>query len=263
LIAGRVEEAEIRSEGAYLGNWLEDSYSFLFFHQPSDRAIRDVLRRRPDLTLVDEYHFSYEEWQGGDLGPLTVGDLVIVPPWTDAPLETGKRRVLLDPGVVFGNGLHPTTRDCLRAVNHLRHGSHFERVLDLGTGTGVLALAAAVWGASRVFAVDLNPLCARTARKNVQLNGLADRIIVKEGKAEDFTDEPADLVVANMHYEVVKQLLTSGCFCDKRWCIISGMMRSQAREIKGELERGGVEVIREWDHEMTWFTFLGKGSELE
>ena len=261
LIAGKVEETENRSEEAYLGNWLEDAHSFLFFGRPSEEAIRRVLRRRPDLTLVDEYHLSYEQWQGGDISPVMVGDLVIAPPWEEIRGETGKRKIVLDPGVVFGNGLHPTTQDCLRALNHLRHGSRFAEVLDLGTGSGVLALAAAAWGASWVLAVDLNPLCVKTARNNVNLNGLADRVVVKEGRAEDFSDEPADLVVANIHYEVTKHLLSSGGFRKKRWCIISGMMRSQAREIRGELERSGVELIREWDHEMTWFTFLAKGEK--
>ena len=169
------------------------------------------------MTLVDEYHFSYEQWQGGAVSPVKVGDLVIAPPWEDIPCGTGKRKIVLDPGVVFGNGLHPTTRDCLRALNHLRHGSRFAGVLDFGTGSGVLALAAAAWGASRVLAVDLNPLCVKTARNNVNLNGLEDRVVVKEGRAEDFSDEPADLVVANIHYEVMKHLLTSGCFREKKW----------------------------------------------
>jgi ribosomal protein L11 methyltransferase len=263
LIAGKVEETEICSEEAFLGNWLEDAHSFLFFGRPSDEAIQGILRRRPDLTLVDEYHLSYEQWQGGDVSPVKVGGLVIAPPWEEIRGETGKRKIVLDPGVVFGNGLHPTTRDCLRALNHLRRGSRFAAVLDLGTGSGVLALAAAAWGASRVLAVDLNPLCVKTARKNVDLNGLADRVVVKEGRAEDFSDEPADLVVANIHYEVTKHLLCSGGFRNKRWWIISGMMRSQAREIKGELERIGAELIREWDHEMTWFTFLAKSRSIK
>ncbi len=258
LIAGEVEEEEICAEEAYLGNWLEDAHSFLFFDRRSDEAIREILRKRPDLTLLDEYCLSYEQWQGEDVRPLKIEGFVIAPPWEDIPNEPGNRRIILDPGVVFGTGLHATTRDCLRALRYLNHSGRFEEVLDLGTGTGLLAIAAALLGATRVLAVDLNPLCVKTARNNVNLNELREKITVVEGKAEDFMHEPRDLMVANIHYEVIQRLLTSGCLRNKTWCIVSGMMRSEARDFRAKLEGCGLELVREWDHEMTWFTFLAK-----
>ena len=84
-----------------------------------------------------------------------------------------KLSILLDPGLVFGTGTHPTTRDCLDALELAAGSKKFNTVLDLGTGTGLLALAAAKLGSKGVVAADLNLLAAKTAERNVKLNHLA------------------------------------------------------------------------------------------
>jgi ribosomal protein L11 methyltransferase len=129
-------------------------------------------------------------------------------------------------------------------------------VLDLGTGTGVLALAAARLGAKKVLAVDLNPLCVKTCIRNVDHNGLDGIIEVAQGRAEDFVSKPADLVVANIHYQVLEDLFDKGCFRDKPRLILSGLMRSQVANIRSRLDREGMRLGHEWDHEMTWYTML-------
>jgi ribosomal protein L11 methyltransferase len=118
----------------------------------------------------------------------------------------------------------------------------FETVLDLGTGTGILAIAAARLGASRVLAVDLNPLCVKTSRRNVRLNEVEAVVEVVEGIAEDFAENPADLLVANIHYEVLDDLVEREKFREKPWLILSGLMRSQGRDIKAKLERCGLRI---------------------
>ena len=82
----------------------------------------------------------------------------------------GEILILLDPCVVFGTGYHPTTRSCLKALWNLYQKEKPATVLDLGTGTGILALAAVKWGARRVLTVDCNELAAETASRNVKLN---------------------------------------------------------------------------------------------
>jgi ribosomal protein L11 methyltransferase len=129
-------------------------------------------------------------------------------------------------------------------------------VVDLGTGTGVLALAAALLGAKRVLAVDLNPLCVKTAKRNVALNELQGRIVVVEGQIDRFLGEPADIVVANMHPEAVTKILDARDFGKGERFIVSGLMRSQWQDIKGRLNNLCFRILREWDHEMTWFTIL-------
>lgn len=257
LINGLVrEEDEVDFGDAFIGNWVEEDSSFLFFSRLADEEVRLLLEKQPGLEVIEEHHFTYEEWQGGGLKPFRIADFVIVPPWERLKDNEEGVQIVLDPGVVFGNGLHPTTRDCLRALSYAARERPFEHVLDLGTGTGVLAMAAALLGAKRVVAVDLNPLCVKTALRNVRLNKLDDVIRVVKGRAEDVVDEVADTVVANIHHEVIKGLLETSIFRKKERIIISGLMRSQARGIKYGLDRNGFRVMKEWDHEMTWYTIL-------
>jgi ribosomal protein L11 methyltransferase len=119
-----------------------------------------------------------------------------------------------------------------------------------------LALASAKLGACKVTAVDLNPLCVKTALLNVRLNGLEERVRVHEGRAEDHIGEERDLIVANLHFGLIEALLRMGGFRNAGWLIISGLMRTQWREVRHALMMNGFQIEREWDHEMTWFTIL-------
>jgi len=259
LLNGRIREEEEAGLGdGFLGNWVEGDCSFLFFGSPARDELSGILASRPDLKLEDEYRLTYDQWQGGGLQPVRIDPFLIVPPWVNCDPVEGLTTILLDPGVVFGNCLHPTTRDCLKALAWCAGERPFRRVLDMGTGTGVLALAAARLGAESVLALDLNPLCVKTASRNVSLNGLEGIVEVKEGRAEDFANDPADLVIANIHADVIRALLGMEAFQGRDRLILSGLMRSQAREIRTELVKAGYEIVREWDDEMTWFTFVAE-----
>jgi ribosomal protein L11 methyltransferase len=259
LLEGPVKKEDESCLGsAFLGNWVEVDTSFLFFSKPSAEALHQLLKIRPGLEVIEDYHFAYEQWQGGRLRPLKVDDFVIVPHWDRVAADEKDIQIILDPGVVFGNGLHPTTRDCLRALAFAVKQRPFDRVLDLGTGTGILAVAAARLGAKKTLAVDLNPLCVRTANENVRLNDLSGVIQVFEGSAEDFADEAGDLVIANIHEEIIGRLLQKEGFCQKERLIISGLMRSQYRDIKTQLGRYDFRIVHEWDSDMTWFTMLAE-----
>ena len=243
----------------FLGNWLEEGNSFLFFSRPTRELIDGVVTKEKGLRLIDEFHFTYEEWQGGKIKPFTIPPFFVVPPWEDNQENSGGIKMLLDPGVVFGSTLHPTTRDSLTALATIYDRHCFDRVLDLGTGTGILAVAAALLGAQSVLAVDMNPLAVRTAIANVGLNGLEKRVEVREGRAENWMNHQADLVVANIHYEIISGLIQHKEFQNKRWFILSGLMRSHADKIRAALSQHDAEIIQEWNHEMIWHTFLGRG----
>jgi len=259
LLEGLVKKEEESFLGtAFLGNWVEEDTSFLFFSKPSADALSQLLKMRPGLEVIEDYHFAYDQWQGGGLKPLRVDDFIIVPYWERVEVSEKEIKIILDPGVVFGNGLHPTTRDCLRALAFTGRQRPFDRVLDLGTGTGILAVAAALLGAKRVLAVDLNPLCVRTANENVRLNDLNGNIRVVEGTAEDFVDETADIVIANIHQEIIERLLGKKGFHKKSRIIISGLMRSQYRDVRAQLGKYDFRIVHEWDHDMTWYTILAE-----
>ena len=242
----------------FLGNWAEEDSSFLFFTQPSKDLVQQIIDKDKRLRLIDEFHFTYEEWLGGKVIPRKVSRFLIVPPWEDRQQNDGELKMLLNPGVVFGTSLHPTTRDSLLALLEISDKLLSYRVLDLGTGTGILSIGAALLGAERVLAVDNNPLAVKTATLNVKLNGLEESIEVREGLAEDTVKSPSDLLIANIHYDIILKLIKEGGFIKKKYFILSGLMRSQARNIKLELSRYPTEIIHEWDNDMVWHTILGR-----
>ena len=183
----------------------------------------------------------------------------VIPPWEkDAVTGHAQHRIILDPGVVFGTGTHPTTRDCLDAVELAVWEETPEVVLDLGTGTGLLALATACLGSKLNLAVDLNLLAAKTAAKNVRFNNLESRVTVVQGYAEDFIVFPADLLIANIHYDVMKKLIRAESFVSKKRFILSGLLRSEAKQVRIELERLSAKIIKSWTHEGIWHTFYGE-----
>ena len=251
----REDEAGFGS--SYMGNWVEDGNSFLFFSKPTLNLVNRAMDTRPGLVVLDEFHFSYEEWQGGDASPQRIDPFLIFPPWSEEPDDKDAVKIIMDPGVVFGNCLHPTTRHCLKALSHVFGTAAIDKVLDLGTGTGILALAAARLGARETVAVDLNPLCVKTTERNVMLNDLEGSIHVLEGRAESISWETFDLIIANIHYEVLEKIILKGAECGRKQRILfSGLMRTQYRDIKATLNEQGFELLGEWDHQMTWFTVL-------
>lgn len=245
----------------FIGNWEEDEFSFLFFTRPSDFVIEDLLNKHPGLKLIDTYNMTYEEWHGGKVTSFYAGRFLITPPWENEPREkefSENLHIRLDPGVVFGTGTHPTTNDCLEALVSLCYGEKINTVLDLGTGTGLLAIAAAKLQCDFTLAVDFNFLAARTARDNVKRNGLEKKIIVVHGRAEELLDKPIDLMISNIHYDVMKNLINTKGFLGSRFFILSGLLRSEAREVMNQLDRLPVKILNTWERDGIWHTFLGK-----
>ena len=259
LVNGTLTKSdESHLNDTFIGNWVEGHSAFLFFSAPAEKQVSDLVKHGRELRLEDSYHFTYEDWQGGGLETLKIGPFTVVPPWMDQPAEKGRIKIILDPGVVFGNCLHPTTRTCLEALSMMARQSSMGHVLDLGTGTGILAIAAVLLGADEALAVDFNPLCVKTAAENIELNGLGDRVKAVRGKAEDFVEEKPDLMVANIQHDVIQDFLQRYTPVVSQTLIISGQMRSQSRDLKMQLGRLGYHTVKEWDHDMTWFTILAE-----
>jgi ribosomal protein L11 methyltransferase len=251
-------EEESHLGPTFLGNWAEKDSFFLFFTQPSKRLVQRIIDKDKRLRLIDEFHFTYEDWHGGKIKSHRVSRFLIVPPWEDRQQGDEELKMLLNPGVVFGTSLHPTTNDCLLALLEISDILLSCKVLDLGTGTGILAIGAALLGAERVLAVDNNPLAVRTAILNVKLNELEERIEVRECLAENIINTPSDLLIANIHYDIILKLVKDWRFIKAKYFILSGLMGSQARDIKVELSRYPVEIVHEWNNDMVWRTILGR-----
>ena len=134
--------------------------------------------------------------------PFRVGRrLVVKPTWEACEMQPEEILIELDPGMAFGTGSHPTTTMCLELLEqHLQPG---QKVIDVGTGSGILAIAAARLGASEVVAIDLDPVAVKTARENVELNGVDHLVTVAVGNLLHNQELRADVLVANIIADVI------------------------------------------------------------
>ena len=171
-------------------------------------SVREVVTAldAPDAQIspvetVPEVDWS-EAWKEG-LEALEISPRLLVrPPFVDAPAREGQRQIVIDPGQAFGTGNHASTRLCLEWIDALLAGAvsgpPIDRILDVGTGSGVLALAAAALGAERALGFDLDPVATEAAEDAARENGLADRVTFFTGPIEAVTESPYPLVVANL-----------------------------------------------------------------
>jgi ribosomal protein L11 methyltransferase len=260
-LKGRVAPGMDLSAPGFIGNWEEDGFSFLFYSQACRKRIAALLAAQPQLEMIDAYRMPYAEWLGERPVSYRVGRFDIVPVWEIERKENDAggdfHRLIMDPGVVFGSGTHATTRDCLRALEIVYAEEDPQSVIDLGSGTGVLSLAAAALGSRSTLAVDNNLLAVHTAAGNFRMNGMADRILAVQGRAEVFIEHPACLLLANIHFDVMRRLVKSAGFLQKKWFILSGLMRSQAGSIEEQLVRIGSIIRQQWIGEDLWHTILG------
>lgn len=240
----------------FIGNWEDDGYSFLFFSEPADEAIKRLLEEHRDIGLEDRFRMSYREWQGGFDVPVKIGRFLLSPPGLKKVAADDEIALKFDPGLVFGNGTHPTTLACLTAIEIACAGGKVERMLDLGTGTGLLALAGASLGCRQVLAVDNNMLAALTAARNIRINKLEQRILAVNGQAQSHAGLPADLLVANIGYPVLRELLRAENLCRHRWLVLSGLQHGEAENILKILAELNALVLKHWHSDALWSTIL-------
>ena len=177
-----------------------------------------------------------------------VGERVVIQPsWEEYDPQEGEVVLRLDPGAAFGTGTHPTTAMCLRAMERLIKPGM--TVFDVGTGSGVLAIAAAKLGAKEVRAVDYDATAVRVARENIEANGVAD--VVSTAESDLFSALPgrAGLVTANLIADLVIRLLPDlGAHLEMGGALLaSGIIESRAQEVREAAETAGFFVDE--DHE--------------
>ncbi|MCQ6558354.1 50S ribosomal protein L11 methyltransferase [Paenibacillus mendelii] len=206
--------------------------------------------------------------------PIRVSDrLTIKPTWEDYTPSPEERIIELDPGMAFGTGTHPTTALCLRTLESVIRGG--EEVIDVGTGSGILAIGAIQLGAERVLALDLDPVAVSSAKENAKLNGLLDERIqvqlsdllgVLQGQAPDAqainVSVPVDLVVANILAEIIllfvedvyAALKPGGIY------IASGIYKNKEDDVIKGLTDAGF-MITDTQRDQDWIAFVAKKPE--
>lgn len=172
--------------------------------------------------------------------PLEVGRrFLITPSWIEPDPAPDRLLLRLDPGMAFGTCLHPTTQLCLRALEeHVEPGAV---VLDVGTGSGILAIGASMLGAARAVGVDIDPAASRTAAANAEINGVT--IETFHGSIEQAPDAAYDIVVANLLAGLVRDLAPA-LWARTRpggWCLASGVLVDQAEMVAAALAGAGFE----------------------
>lgn len=197
-------------------------------------------------------------WREG-IEPVRAGRVVVVPTWLAEQhvARPGDVVVVLDPGVAFGSGHHATTRQCLDALQDvLRPG---QRVLDVGCGTGVLSIAAALLGAGEVTGVDVDADAVRTTRSNARANHAA--VTAELGGVEVVT-EPADVVLANIITPTLLELREElvGCVRPGGRLVLSGVSSERGDEVADAFAAAGAMPLRRTD-EAGWAMLLHRTEE--
>jgi ribosomal protein L11 methyltransferase len=196
-----------------------------------------------NYTRVDEADWA-EAWKEFFYPEKISPGLVVKPSWRAYDPQPGETIIEIDPGMAFGTGTHPTTIMCLRLIEkYLRPGSDF---LDIGTGSGILMIAAAKLGAQTVVGVDNDPTAVSVARKNLAVNGIeASRTKVLCNSLVTEIDTAFELVSANILAEVIVDLAPDlpGVMTPGGCVICSGIIQSKQAEVATGLETAGLEIL--------------------
>lgn len=202
-------------------------------------------------TILDD-----QDWERvwlENFRPIKVGQrLWVCPSWCQ-PLEPTERNIILDPGLAFGTGTHPTTNMCLAwlAEQHLTG----QRVLDYGSGSGILAIAALLSGASHADAVDVDPLAVTAASENAERNGVADRL--SAFLPSELPQNKYPLVIANILAEVIIELRDTLLIHldDGGTLLLTGILESQVDRVKQQYEGEVAFVVEQQEH---WSMLIGQ-----
>jgi len=171
---------------------------------------------------------------------------VVAPGWIEYTPKPGETVVRIDPGMAFGTGQHPTTAMCLAQLESLVAGG--DRVLDLGCGSGILAIAAAMHGATRVLALDTDPLAVKAARENAEVNGVTGVVEVREGTLDPAkpAEEAFDVIDANISGLALERLASAiaASLSPGGRLVASGFLEDTVDAVRNAFTGAGLEVER-------------------
>lgn len=217
----------------------------------------DIGRNLVTISEVNE-----EEWATAwkkYYYPVKISEkFTIVPTWEEyTPVNSDELIIELDPGMAFGTGTHPTTVMCIQALERtIKSG---DRVIDVGTGSGVLSIAAALLDASSIMALDLDEVAVESAKMNIELNKVQDKVTVSQNNLLDGMEEKVDVVVANILAEVILRFTDDVARVVKKdgFFIASGIIFNKKDEVKESIINVGFEIVETIQME-DWVAILAK-----
>ena len=177
------------------------------------------------------------------------------PSWEEYTPADGELVIEMDPGMAFGSGLHETTSMCIRALETIMAEGDFSadgnrdserpvRILDVGTGTGILAIAGVLLGADEALGIDIDPDAVEVAEENIIRNGVSDRIAVQYGDLTEGVDYDADIIVANLMADLVIRLTPAAAehLGKGGWYVTSGILDIKEETVCDAIRREGFAV---------------------
>ena len=244
----------------------------LIAHYPLDdrvgarmQRLRDFLTElptwgiQPHPATIDLKHVKSEKWEEAwksAFPPQRVGSrIVIAPTWIDVPHNETEILIRLNPGMAFGTGYHPTTRLSLELLERTVEPHH--QVADIGTGSGILTIAAIKLGAKHVDAIEIDPTAIPIAAANFQANGVAPKVHLSQGDGLRGIENRYHLIIGNI---LTKAILPMIPFCVQRIypegiVIFSGILETEFAQVKSVLEANQfqcLEVVSEAEDKVTW-----------
>ena len=218
------------------------------------RGLEAILKALPDMAgfylgtlAVSQQGVQEQDWSEcwkQYYKPFRAGKrLVIKPSWEHWEAQPDDLIIELDPGMAFGTGTHETTAMCVEMIEkHYRGG----KVLDVGTGSGILAIAAARLGAKQVLGVDIDPMAVRVAQENVEKNGLSDVIEIRQGDLVAGLDGgKCEFAVANILADVIALLAAPlrGHLTEDALFVCSGILQEREQDVRDVLAQNGYQVF--------------------
>ncbi len=255
------------SEAGCLGVIENDEFLVAYFPEKLD--ISDV---KTDLSIMKailektgrSHELSYEcalipeqDWNAAwkkDFRPVDAGErFTILPPWEGK--RPGRINLVIDPGMAFGTGHHETTRSCLTLMEKYATIPGKNSFLDLGTGTGILAIAASKLGCRRVVGIDTDPLAVDAARMNIETNRTPE-VDIREGSLSEI-DETFDVLAANLISGVLVQLAgqLSARLNTGGVAILSGILSGQEGEVIEAMSAAGLKTLEHY-HDGKWVSLV-------
>lgn len=210
-------------------------------------VVRAYFENEVELPVRGEWSREREQdWQQAwkqDLRPVTAGRLTVAPPWLRDEVPPGQMPLVIEVGMAFGTGHHATTQLALEALQDLDLVG--ARLLDVGSGSGVLALGASLLGAGLAVGVDTDPVTLPAARENAELNGLeeGETLTFLEGTLEDarglYGEAAFQVVVANLYAELHDTLMSQyrGVLRDGGFLVLTGILEGKLSLVLTALER--------------------------
>lgn len=223
--------------------YLEDKKN-VFLEMLKQKCEENDILYKVIYSKVNEDDWS-ESWKKYFLPEKITQKLVVKPTWQEYTANEDEKIIELDPGMAFGTGTHPTTYLCMNMIE--KYVKENQNVLDVGTGSGILMIAAKKLGASKVYGVDIDDVAVKVAKDNLILNNIKeDEYFVAKGNLLDvFSDIKFEMVVSNILAEVIVILLDDIKKVLKKdgILILSGIIKEKAEMVKNKMKLVGIECI--------------------